>query len=667
MLGKTIQNRYEIVKKIGDGGMAVVYKAKDTKLGRWVALKILRTEYSKDKNFILRFKNEARAYAALSHPNIINVYDIAEDNGLIFLALEYINAENLKDYLETKKVLEFNETLKIIKDVSSAIAYAHTKGIIHRDIKPSNVLIDDEGNIKVTDFGIARITQTETVTQGTMLGSVFYFSPEQAQGKEITPASDVYSLGVLAYQLLTGKLPFEGDNAVTVALKHVKETPPKPSEINPKLSTEIDDCILKALSKNPLDRYKNIDEFYTDFNRALEKLLTVKLENTIIKPALKLKDEEVKFEKRSERHDKKPSKKRNYIGLFIVLILLLAGAYFVINSLTEKVDVPNLVNMNYAEALTATENAGLKIKVQGEEFSDTVETGRIIKQYPEWGRKLNINTPVLVILSKGIAGLKVPNFIGKNIKDAETILNGMDLKFRVIKEVINKDVPEGIIIAQRPAPGEEIAQKDTVYFEVSQGAFAKAVPNLTDLTLEEAEKILKDFNLDYEIAGEKPSAKIPKGNVIDQDPKPKRAIPEDKKIKLYLSSGFENLTAPNLIGLGLNEAKQEVNELGLDLIIIENGDKINDNSQIIMQDPEVGALMKGNIVKVKLASTIVVPDLIGKSKDEAESLIKNAGFALGKVEYLKSSIAKSGTVIEQDPKSGMEVPAGQKIDLIVVK
>lgn len=666
MIGRTIQNRYEIVKKIGEGGMAVVYKANDLKLGRLVALKVLKDEFSKDKNFIIRFKNEARAYAALSHPNIINVFDIAEDDGIIFLVFEYIDAENLKDYIASKGVLEFNETLKIMRDICNAISYAHEKGIIHRDIKPSNILIDREGEIKVTDFGIARTTQTETVTQGSMLGSVYYFSPEQAQGKEITPASDVYSLGILAYQLLTGKLPFEGDNAVAVALKHVKDNPENPSLLNNKLNTDIDNCILKTLRKNPLERYQTVNDFYNNLNKALGKLLTISLEHTTIRPLIKVANEDSASAKYEIAPKRTKHKKTNYTGWIILLILLCAAAYFFINSLGQKIDVPNITNMTLEDAVKTASMLDLNIKVSSEEFSDNVEAGKIIKQNPAFGKKLRIKGVIWVIISKGREGFVVPNVMGQKLEDAQKLLASMDLVCKIEKEEINKNSEDTVIISQRPAPGTSAIPKTIVYLQISRGASSKTAPNLIDLKLEEAEKILKDLSIEYEIAGEKPSAKIPKGNVIDQEPKPKRVIPDNKIIKLYISSGFDNLTAPNLIGLGISEAKQEINELGLDMIIIGDAGA-DENSQIVSQIPEVGSAMKNNIIKVKIASTMVVPDLVGKTKEEAELLIKEANFILGKVEYLKSSVSKSGTVIEQDPKAGLEVPAGQKIDLIIVK
>jgi len=666
MIGRTIQNRYEIVRKIGEGGMAVVYKAKDLKLGRTVALKILKDEFSKDKNFILRFKNEARAYAALSHLNIINVYDIAEDEGIIFLVFEYIDAENLKDYIASKGVLEFNETLKIMRDICGAISYAHEKGIIHRDIKPSNILIGREGDIKVTDFGIARTTQTETVTQGSMLGSVYYFSPEQAQGKEITPASDIYSLGVLAYQLLTGKLPFEGDNAVAVALKHVKDNPDNPSSLNDKLNMDTDNCILKALQKNPLERYQTVNEFYNDFNRALGSLLTTSLDHTIIRPVIKITEPDAPAIKTTPAPGRAKPKKPNYTGWIVFIILLCAAGYFIIDSLGEKMAVPNVVNMTIEDAVKAAETSNFSIKISAEEESNTVPAGKIISQTPPFGRKLRIKGTIWVIVSKGGIGIVVPNLIGQKFEDAKKLLAGMDLVCKIEKEEINKNSEETLVISQRPAPGTSLASKTVVYVEISRGISGKAVPNVIDLKVEEAEKILKDLGLEYEIAGEKPSAKIPKGNVIDQDPKPAKAIPEDKIIKLFISSGFDNLTAPNLIGLGINEAKQETNDIGLDMIITGDA-SVDENAQIISQIPDVGVLMKNNIIKVRLASTTVVPDLVGKTREDAEGLIQQAGFVAGKIEYLKSSISKSGTVIEQDPKAGLEVPAGQKIDLIIVK
>lgn len=665
MIGKILQNRYEVIKKIGEGGMAVVYKAKDLKLGRIVALKVLKDEFLRDKNFILRFKNEARAYAALCHPNIINVYDIAEDDGIIFLVFEYIDAENLKDYIASGGVLEFNETLKIMRDICGAISYAHGKGIIHRDIKPSNILINKNGEIKVTDFGIARLTQTETVTQGSMLGSVYYFSPEQAQGKEITPASDIYSLGVLTYQLLTGHLPFEGDNAVAVALKHVKESPPSPSLSNSRLSTDIDNCIMKALSKNPLERYQNVNDFYNDLNKVLSRLLTTDLEHTIIRPAIKVDTEEI-VERKEIYNTKTNYSKSNRTSWIVLIILLCAAAYFIINSLGEKINAPNIVNMTLEDAIKATSALDLRIKVSSEEFSDTIEAGKIISQNPAFGKKIRIKSAIWVIISKGRQGVVIPNIVGQRLEDAQKLLASMDLVLKIEKEEINKDSEEVLVTSQRPASGTSAAAKTIVYVEVERGVSGKTVPNLIDLKLKEAEKILKDLDLEFEIAGMKPSAKIAKGNIADQEPAMKKAIPENKIIKLYISSGFENLTAPNLIGLGINEAKQETNELGLDMIIISEVE-IGEDAQIVSQTPQAGALMKNNVIKVKVTSTAVVPDFVGKSKDEAEVMIKNAGFILGKVEYMQTSTAQSGAVIQQNPVAGLEVPAGQKIDLIIAK
>ena len=428
--GQKVNNRYEILKTIGEGGMANVYLAHDTILDRDVAIKVLRGDLANDDKFVRRFQREALSASSLSHPNIVEIYDVGEDDGDYFIVMEYVPGKNLKQLLKRRGSLTVEEVVDIMLQITSAMSVAHDNLIIHRDLKPQNILIMDDGGVKITDFGIAMALNATQLTQtNSAMGSVHYFPPEQANGKGATLKSDVYSLGIMMYELLTGELPFRGDNAVEIALKHLKEPIPSIRDTHPLIPQSVENVIIKATAKNPKNRYANANEMHEDLKTVLNR-------ERLKEPKIKLKYsegvlEEVEFidknadidssiVKEIKDDDKSPKNKKLMIILgscFGVLCLVLLFIFFVFPSLTYVPDitVPDVSKLSQVDAERKLEDMGFVVDLEVEEqSSDTVDEGLVIGTDPAIGRTVKEGTTVKLIVSTGEQTYVVENLTGRN-------------------------------------------------------------------------------------------------------------------------------------------------------------------------------------------------------------------------------------------------------------
>lgn len=521
--GQKINDRYEIIKTIGEGGMANVYLANDTILDRKVAIKVLRGDLSNDEKFIRRFKREALSVSNLSHPNIVEVYDVGEEDGNYYIVMEYIEGKTLKQLLQKRGALTLNEVIDIMTQLTDGLAHAHEAYIIHRDIKPQNIMIEDNGLVKITDFGIAMALNSTQLTQtNSVMGSVHYLPPEQANGKGSTVKSDIYSLGILMYELLTGSVPFKGDTAVEIALKHMKEKIPSIRKQNPTIPQSVENIVLKATAKNPKNRYDNVRDMYKDLQTALqrdnEKRLVYEypendLEETKVIPQVTKEVKQVidkptvKEEDTDDDSVLKEKNEKNKLPIILAVVLLgtlivLAGVYLLITSKDVKeVKVPNVVGLTTEEAIKKIKEKGLEYTTKSEE-STTVEEGKVIRTEPKAGSTRTKKSTITIVESSGKEYVVLEDYTGQNYYEIKGKLEAKGIKVEMkTKSVENaseyKDKKDNII-SQEPAFNKD--EETKLYANDSVVLYIPEVDVYPDMvaekwTLSQVEDFVKEYNL----------------------------------------------------------------------------------------------------------------------------------------------------------------------------
>ena len=493
--GKLLGNRYEIIEKVGNGGMATVYKAEDKVLKRYVAVKILRDEFTTDEEFIKRFEVEAQSAARLTHPNIVSIYDVGVEDNLYYIVMELIQGKTLKEIIvEEKGPLPWKWSVNVAIQIASALEMAHKNNIIHRDIKPHNIIITEDGIAKVTDFGIAKAVSNSTITAfGTTIGSVHYFSPEHARGGYTDAKSDLYSLGVVMYEMVTGRVPFDADTPVSVALKHMQEEPEEPIELNPNLPVAVNKIIMKALKKDVTLRYQTASDMLGDLRRALKNpngdFVEEKDYDNTAKTQKINTDLYGNIDDGSEqnRKGKKEGKLKRFIknhkalsiiiGLILLFALSLGGTMAVLNITNPaEVQVPNLVGLSKEEAQQETENAKLKFEVASEEYNKDVPEGYVISQDPKYIDNYSVKEgeTIRVVISKGQEKTTVPKVVGMKLEEAQKALEEANLKAEVVEET-SKTVEAGYVISQEIEAEEEAFAGDTIKIHVSTGTGIREV------------------------------------------------------------------------------------------------------------------------------------------------------------------------------------------------
>jgi beta-lactam-binding protein with PASTA domain/tRNA A-37 threonylcarbamoyl transferase component Bud32 len=534
MVGKMIGNRYEIITRIGVGGMANVYQARCTILNRIVTVKVLRSELAEDKDFVRRFQLEAQAVASLSHPNIVSIYDVGEEDGLPYLVMEYVEGANLKEIIKNRGPLSPSEAVNIGIQVCAALAHAHSKGIIHRDIKPHNILVTPGGRVKVTDFGLARVLSmpSATMTQsGTVMGSVHYFSPEQARGEEATPQSDLYSLGVVLYETLSGEVPFQGDNPVSIALKHLQEEPTGLRLKNPEIPSELEDIILKAMSKDPAKRFVSAREM----QRALSECF--------------ISDDELEAEEQTQflpavdGGNKKRKGRLHPAALAAIIILGLCLLVGIVWGFTnwyfgEPIAVPNVVGDPEDVADAKLRDAGLRVEVN-ETYDQGSKKGIVVQQQPEAGMKVKKGRTVQLWVNKGQTLVWLPEITGTTERDAQITLETRGFQVKILKEY-SEDIPAGHVIRQLPAGDQNYPKGSTVTLVVSKGPAPRdvPVPSLIGLSIEQAKIALDAVGLVLGEPSEEYSDKE-QGVIIRQTIEPGTMVRKGDVVDVVVSSGPE--------------------------------------------------------------------------------------------------------------------------------
>jgi tRNA A-37 threonylcarbamoyl transferase component Bud32 len=508
LIGRKLGGRYEILERIGGGGMALVYKGHDLLLNRKVAVKVLRSQYVHDEEFIRRFRREAQAAASLSHPNVVSIYDVGQEEDVHYIVMEYIEGKTLNDLIKEKAPLQVEDAVHYASQIADALDHAHHNEIIHRDIKPHNILIGKNGRVKVTDFGIARAATSSTITQtGSVVGSVHYFSPEHAKGTNTGEKSDLYSLGIVMYQMLTGRLPFLGESPISVALKHLQEDVEEPRKVNPLIPQSVENIILKAMRKKPEERYQSAKLMMADLDTCLapDRRNEAKVafwdaygmdeERTLVMPAIRADqlaqfdddDDDDEPDKPAWREEPAPSKGKGWIKPLIwiaVLLIVLGAMWYMVGYVKgmfaiETVEVPNVENKILTQAQAELTVAKLGWTVEYDADSK-LPKDTVIRQDPS-GMRLNVGTKVILYVSKGIPKVKMDNYAGQTLNDVKLKLQGLGIKDDqiTIKPETSDNAPD-LILRQSPPPGEEFElDKAVIAFTVSKAKETFKMPDLS--------------------------------------------------------------------------------------------------------------------------------------------------------------------------------------------
>ena len=578
MKGTCLKGRYLLGEVIGKGGMAVVYKAYDFRTGRTVAVKVLRDQYSQDAEFVRRFQQEAEAASAITHENLIDIYDVGEQNGTRFIVMEYVDGMTLKSLIKEHGALDNYSAITIARQICTALQVAHDAHIIHRDIKPQNILLDRKGIAVLADFGIAKTSDTQTITgdgESGVLGSVHYFSPEQARGEGANACSDLYSLGVVLYEMVTAELPFQGDTAVAIALHHMNTEPTPPIERNPRVTPALNEIILKAIRKKPEDRYQSAREFYDDLSLAL-----VYPEGGFIRDAKK-KDAEGKDgteqpKKENDRSGKKKAKLFNVkkhirslkwalMGLCTAMILLLCATAFVLTGGTRRLSVPEVVNTNLDAATARLESMGLSLEVAEKVYDDNTLPGTIVEQKPQQGTQVKNGETVSVVVCLGPESAAVPDLDGMTQEEAANALAPLGLHVGVVTHRQDSDAPRGTVIEQYPEQGEVLENGGTVDLTLSDQPLMRDVPNVLGKTLEETRQRLKEYDLQLGDVHYEYATGYDVGEVFRQSPESGTQLRQGDSVNVWVVENIEMATCEYQLTVNVKNDDSQVS------IFVEEG------------------------------------------------------------------------------------------------
>jgi serine/threonine-protein kinase len=616
-------DRYEILRHVARGGMAEVYLARDHLLDRPVALKVLFPEYARDEAFVERFRREAKAAAGLNHPNIVAVYDWGEEAGTYFIVMEYVEGPSLRDLIRREGALLPERAAEITADIAAALSFAHRHGVVHRDVKPGNVLITSSGQVKVTDFGIAQGREAGSLTRtGMVMGTATYFSPEQAQGLDVDPRSDVYSLGVVAYEMVVGEAPFSGDDPVAIAYQHVREEPPAPSLLNHEVPVDLERIILTALAKSPADRYPSAEDMRADLVRFARGL---------------------------------PISARPVTAMVAEI----------------------------GDATTVTPQASDATMV-GERTMATAGSDAVPMEPPTAGRRwgmfaataaalLAIVLVLLFLLGRelGILGgnpsVVVPTVVGMTLEEARSELEGLGLEVDPdFKE--NADVPEGQVFAQDPESGARLEEGEVVVLTVSQGAGTARVPDVADLPVAEARRVMQDAGFETDTRDEF-SEEIEEGNVIATDPESGEVIERGSTVTLLVSAGIEQVEVPSVVGMDAVEAAEILGRAGFTVDTTHEASETVEDGTVIRTGPAAGEeVASGSSIAMVVSSgpeRTEVPSVVGESEDDARNAIEDAGLVSRTSVTNNCLVTEDGTVIRQNPAGGTMVRPDSRVNITV--
>jgi beta-lactam-binding protein with PASTA domain len=578
-----VAGRYRLLGRLGSGGMADVWCAEDKMLDRRVALKFLHERFAQDEQFVERFRREASAAAGLQHPNVVGVFDRGTYEGSHYIAMEYVEGASLNDLIQ--RGLSVDEAVEIVRQVLAGARYAHANGIVHRDLKPQNVLVDSEGRARVTDFGIARAGVSEITQTGSVLGTAQYLSPEQAQGLPVTAASDIYSIGVMLYEALTGRVPFEAESPVSVALKQVSERPRPPSQLNPAVSRALDAVVLKALAKDPANRFASADEFLAALDAAQGDPSGAALGDTAAHEAVAVAAGTPPAEGPPERRGFFTPARLIALAL---LLLLVVGVIAYALTRPEQVFVPTVLDRDRAQAEAILEDAGLKVAVR-EQPSDQPE-GIVLEQFPLAGDEVDEGSTVTITVSLGPAVALVPDVTGQPAKQARRNLEKKGFLVREDERPSNT-ARAGLVTATEPPAGTEVERGSRVTLVVSSGPRLVEVPSVVGLQQDLAESTLRDAGLIPNI--DQRDSDEAQGEVIAQDPAGGETVRMSTAVTVVVSTGAGSAFVPNVVGQPEDAARADLEDAGLRVRIVRRTTSDpNEDDQVLEQSPSAGTRLR---------------------------------------------------------------------------
>ena len=585
LINTLFDGRYRILRKLGTGGMANVYLAEDEVLGRRVAIKILNDRHAGDDQFVERFRREAKNAASLSHPNIVSIYDRGEAEGTYYIAMEYLDGRSLKELIVARGPAPINLAVDYARQILAAIRFAHRHGIVHRDIKPHNVLVDGEGRLKVTDFGIARAGVSQMTEEGSIIGTAQYLSPEQAKGAPVDQTSDLYSVGVVLYELLTGVVPFSGDTPVEIAMKHLSSIPEPPSTKRADVPRDLDLVVMRALAKDPAERYQSAEEMDADLRRinrgvAISPVTEEAATAIISRPPPTAVTEitsrgprpPVPYAPPSAYYDyDEPSRRALWPWLVALLFVVaaLVGGYFLYSQIQDQlsgsktVAVGNYVGIREVDAVPMIRAKGLKPNVVRQPNATVNETF-VFSQTPKPGERTPKNNYVTIYVSNGPPKTQVPDVVGKQLEDALTALQAANLKWKTTQ--IESSKPQGEVISQSPTGGASVAQDSRVQLKVSKGPKPVAVPNVIGSSFDSANSTL--LAQGFAVSRTDVKSDQPKDTVIGMSPGPGTFQPPNTKINLTVSKGPATSTVPDVTSQSQSDAQAQLKASGFNVHIV---------------------------------------------------------------------------------------------------
>ncbi|MCK6077439.1 Stk1 family PASTA domain-containing Ser/Thr kinase [Paenibacillus silvae] len=675
MIGHQLGGRYEVIERVGGGGMALVYKAQDLLLNRNVAIKVLRQQFVHDEEFIRRFRREAQSAASLSHPNVVSIYDVGQEDDVHYIVMEYVEGKNLNEIIKERAPLQVDEAVHIASQIADALDHAHHNQIIHRDIKPHNILIGRNGRVKVTDFGIARAVTSTTITQtGSVVGSVHYFSPEHAKGIVTGEKSDLYSLGIVLYQMLTGQLPFLGESPISVALKHLQEEFDEPRKFNPLIPQSVENVILKSMRKNPQERYQSAKEMQNDLETCLlpERRNESKvdfpdeddIDQTRVMPAIKPEPRGMTstgtmpvMDTDTDENSSKP-KKKNWkkptllISLTLLILVAMVGVVWYVKGMlvVPEVTVPDVVNQTEEKARQMLEAEGLVVSNDViRQYQENVEPGMVFDQSRDAGDVVKKGTEVQ--LSVGAEKTKTPMIDVKGDPYTEAVkrLTALGFKEDQIKrkDDFSNEVPSGSVISQTPGVNEEVdPDVDEIELTVSKGAETVKMPDLKNHTRSEAEQMLKEKGLVLGQVQEESSYTVEQGKVTQQWPVEAGAdVSPGDKITIFISTGYPDqaLEYP----FNINVSPKEVGK--------------NSKIRITYEDAR-GKNQEWGTRTINSAQVLTIPLVLAPNENGAVSVYRDGKFLDTYV--VSYSEAKNGTVNVPsiDPEQSTQAPPANTPD-----
>ncbi len=612
-MGRTLDGRYLVSELLARGGMAAVYEGLDTRLNRTVALKVMSPAFSSDADFVARFTREAQSAAGLNDNHVVSVFDQGDDDGVVFLVMEYVSGQTLRDVLEQRHRLSPAEALDVLEPVLQALAAAHRSGIVHRDVKPENVLIRDDGVVKVADFGLARAATGGTATpatQGLLLGTVAYLAPEQVQHGHVDPRTDIYAAGILLYEMLVGQPPYSGDTAWDVASKHVNQSVPAPSRSVPSLPASLDELVLQATSRDPERRPADAGVFLSQV-KAVRRLL-------VVEPAPAVLDEDLQqtaVVDRPTQHDTSvvavppavqepsaPARRKRWRGpLALLLVVLLAvgvgGLAWWLGS-GRYTTVPGVVGVSSKQAETTLQEAGLAFDYGDPQFSEIVPEGQVVESDPAPGDRVSRDGTVVLILSKGPERYDVPRLENLTVDEARAALSKNNLTVGAVTRKFSSSVPEGRVISSEPRAGQSVRPDTAVDLVVSKGLPPVNVPNVTNTPYDEAQRTLESAGLTISQSDEAYSSRVAKGSIISQDPRAGVSVAQGTTVNVVVSLGPPLVTVPDVIDDPVDTAIAKLKAAGFVPDIYEPFG-ISPLNRVASQDPKGGTQApKGSVVRI---------------------------------------------------------------------